>query len=61
MRHTVCLVQDHQLQLGDVPTVRMLRNFALGKLLYFIADYLDTSFVTSVEFEDSLSVEVGSE
>jgi len=60
-RHRVCLVEDHKLELGDVATVGVSGDFALGKLLDLLSDNGDAALITSVQLKNSLAVEIGAE
>ena len=61
MRHRVCLIKDHELQLWHIAPIWMSGNLALCKLLDLLADHLDASLITSIELKDSLAEEVCSE
>lgn len=57
--HAVRLVKNHKLELRYVAVRhRISCNFALCKLLYFFAHNCNAAFVTSVQFQYSLSVKV---
>jgi hypothetical protein len=57
-RHTVCLVQNHNLQLRHNSAVRVLCNLPLSELLYLFSDHLDATLVRRVQFQHSLPVEI---
>ena len=58
--HRVSFIEDHELKGWDLSAFWMSCNLSLSELLDLLSDDLDTSFVTSIELEDSLSVEVRS-
>ena len=61
MSHRISLIKNHELELWHISPIRIPCNFALRELLDLFSDDLDATFVTSIEFEDPLPVEVSSE
>lgn len=59
--HTVSLVQNHELKLWDLATVRMSGDLPLRKLLDFLTHDLNASFVGCVQLKNSLTVKVSPE
>ena len=56
--HTVSLVKDDELQLGNLPATRVPRDLPLGEFLDLLPDNCDAPIVRCVEFQNSLPIEV---